>query len=208
MSISMKKLILKTALITLGVAVVLGVSVFGLMSLWAPDVMMRFTASLGMDGASGDYAFQEYDRSGDIAYLAHSFEAAVSTEDDKKADERFDLFFENDGFNRYCSEQGVFVPLATAKITYRDYVCGQGACVKYRLAQTEEEKEAVCGFAYEQTQDGFPTGNPVIVLASEAALRGDKAFCEMMLTELKAQKRFTENWDYSNIVKILEDTCS
>ena len=52
----MKKLILKTAFITLGVTIVLAFAVFGIVSLVAPAQMMELTLSLGLDRIGAVYA--------------------------------------------------------------------------------------------------------------------------------------------------------
>ena len=74
----MRKIVLKTAIITLGVTIILAVAVFGIVSLIAPAQMMRLTLSLGLDRIGADYAFQEYERSGDVDYLARSFEICAA----------------------------------------------------------------------------------------------------------------------------------
>ena len=84
----MRKLVLKTALITLGVVLVLAVAAFGVISLCAPAVMCDFTLSLGMESVSADYAYQEYQRSGDLAYLARSVELAAGRNDAKAEEQR------------------------------------------------------------------------------------------------------------------------
>ena len=98
----MKKLILKTIFITCGIALMLLFAVFGIVSLWAPSAMMNFTASLGMETVSGDYAFQEYERSGNISCLARSFLIASRHKDDRNADQRFEILFGLEGFGEFC----------------------------------------------------------------------------------------------------------
>lgn len=73
----MKKTITRTALITLGITLIVAIAVFGIVSFCLPSVMMDFTASLGMKSLSGDYAFQEYERSGNIDCLVRSFVIAA-----------------------------------------------------------------------------------------------------------------------------------
>ena len=63
----MRKIVLKTALVTLGVVIVLAVAAFGIASLCIPATMSELTYSLGMDLISSDYAYQEYERSGGLA---------------------------------------------------------------------------------------------------------------------------------------------
>ncbi len=198
----MKKLILKTIFITCGIALMLLFAVFGIVSLWAPSAMMNFTASLGMETVSGDYAFQEYERSGNISCLARSFLIASRHKDDRNADQRFEILFGLEGFGEFCESQntsGEGVPA----VSYRSYLCGQAAEVKYRLAKTAEEKEAVCSFAVEETTADFPSGNPVIALTLALAEAKDGTASDILLTKISG-KGFEQNLDYRNIINILE----
>lgn len=205
----MKKLVVKTSFITLGVCLILILSLFGLLSLLVPYAMANFTSNLGLDTLSGDYAYQEYERSGDINYLARSFEIAAERGGARKADERFELLVAHEKFEEYCLSRDGSTDGAqsgSAAYRYEDYVYGQGACVKYRLAVTETEKAAVCAFALAHTKDSFPSGNPVVLLTVEAANKKDGAFCAMLLTRLRADGRdFSESTDYASIIKILEE---
>ena len=141
----MRKIVLKTALVTLGVVIVLAVAAFGIASLCIPATMSELTYSLGMDLISSDYAYQEYERSGDLAYLSRSFELAAANGRDQKAEKRFDELYAADGFDEMCAQRDAQTPpvvVGGEEITYsyRDYVCGLGACVKYRLADSDEEQ--------------------------------------------------------------------
>lgn len=196
----MKKLVLKTAIITFCVAVVLAISVFGIVSFCAPVVMMRFTASLGMENISGDYAYQEYGQTQDISYLARAFEIAAKNRDDKVADGRFDELTAHEGFEAYCAEQDD----EGFHILYRDYIFGNGVCVKYRLAHTDDEKEKVCELAFKETAQSFPAGNAVIMLSAEAAQAKDGAVCRYLLERLP-NAGFEENKDYLYILTVLEE---
>lgn len=200
----MKRLILKTASITFVASVVVLVSVFGVLSLCAPAFMSNLTGSLGLDGLSADYAYQEYGRSKDLSYLARSFEIAAAEHSDKKAAERFEKLYGDANFNSFCEERDAAAYEGAPVYRYRAYVCGQGACVKYRLAETEEEKNSVAAFAAEETESTFPAGNPLVFLAVEAAGNKDKSFCTVLLQTMQT-KGFEQNGDYRNIVKILEE---
>ncbi|MGN1077299.1 MAG: hypothetical protein ACI4ST_02170, partial [Candidatus Gallimonas sp.] len=156
----MKKLVLKTAIITFVVTAVLAIAAFGVTSFLAPSVMMRFTASLGLESVSGDYAYQEYERSGDLSYLARSFLIAADRDSDKKANERFTVLYGEDGserreaFSAYCAEYTVddsSLPESARGLEYRMYLCGRAAVVRYRLADGAEAEGAVCDFAVSET---------------------------------------------------------
>lgn len=205
----MKKLILKTALATLGVILILAVALFGILSLVAPAVMMDFTESIGLPSISGDYAWQEYERSGNMDCLARSFLTAAEHGENKKAAERFEEFYrDREAFSAYCEKQSIAgddLPAYLQEISYRDYVCGKAAQVKLRLARTDEQKDEAIRFAISETASSFPSGNPVVSLAVEAAGNGNAAVCARIL-ELIAGEHFDQNTEYLTITSILKNT--
>lgn len=176
-------------------------SLFGVLSLFVPYEMSNFTYSLGLYTLSGDYAYQEYERSGDINYLARSFEIAYRHGSARKAETRFDCLVAHEGFSDYCA---AIDAAEEDTIRSEDFFYGMGACVKYRLAKTEEEKRAVCAFAMEHTADSFPSGNPMMALSVEGANKQDEAFCSLLLSALQGERSFEENEYYTNIVKFLK----
>lgn len=201
----MKRLVLKTILITVGVFFILAVSAFGIASMCAPRAMMRLTASMGLEGVSGDYAFREYERSGDVGCLARSFLISAQRKNDRKADERFELLVADEGFEEFCEheDQTLDVHESVAGYSYRNYVMGLEACVKYRLAQTEEEETAAIDFALSQTDASFPEDNPTVALVIECAREEDKPFCAALLARLEAGGYAGDA--YHDIINILED---
>lgn len=206
----MKKTITKTALITLGVSLVLAIAVFGIASFCFPYAMMDFTASIGMETLSGDYAYQEYRRSGSVECLARSFAVAAEKGNDRAAEERFSVLYGEEGseargaFEAYCESCAVDTSEAgNVEVSMRSYLLGLASRVKYRLAKTSEEKKAaVCDFAIGATDKSFPQGNPVVYLAMEAARAQDKDFCVALLEKMRAAG-FEKNSDYDKIEKIL-----
>lgn len=213
----MKKLILKTAVITLGVTLILAVSVFGIVSYVAPSAMMRFCDSLGLESISGDYAYQQYQISGDIDYLARSFELAAASDKDTVAVERFvELYGEENSeqraaFYEYCSAQNNAethekLPAEVREFDYRSVVCSKAALAMYRLAETDEQKEALCDFVIEETEFNFTADCPAVALSVEVASQKDRAFCTLLRFRLMSENKFnTQNTHYINILKILED---
>ena len=208
----MKKIILKTALITLGISLVLAVAVFGIVSFAFPYAMIDFTASIGMKNLSGDYAYQEYERSGSVDCLARSFVIAAEQGSDKTAEKRFNILYGEDGsrarskFEEYCVLQEVdYSETGGVEGSMRSYILGLAARVKYRLAKTsEEKKKEVCAFAIGATDSSFPQGNPVVYLAIEAIEKADGAFCQLLRTEL-AGAGFAASDDFNAIVALLEE---
>lgn len=212
----MKKLVLKTALITLGVTLVLAVSLFGIVSFCAPASMMRFCESIGLENISGDYAYQEYQNTKKLSYLAHSFEIAASSGSYSVADERFEELYGGDesdertAFADYCAGQNqVSLPDGVPDYDYRAYLCGRAASVKYHLALTDDEKAAVCAFAISESAAELTPESPLISLALAAIDKKDSAFCGLLLTRVRAESKFNrENPHYQNIVKFLEEAAN
>ena len=185
-------------------------ALFGIMSFWAPSAMMELTASLGMETVSGDYAFQEYERSGSVSCLARSFLIASQHKDDRNAEQRFMLLYGTDEegnaarerFEEFCGKQDASAPEGVPAASYRSFLCAQAAAVKYRLAKTAEEKCAVCDFAIGETEKSFRPGNPVISLAVCIAEAKDVQSSAFLLTKMM-EKDFEENTDFINIMNIL-----
>ena len=215
----MKKLILKTALITLGVTIIVAVSLFGILSFCAPASMMRFFDSLGLENISGDYAYQEYQNSKDIAFLVRAFEVAAEHKNDSVADARFTELCGEAGseqrkaFYAYCEKRNKEnLPAGVPDYDYRAYLFGRAACVKYRLATTEEEFEAVADFAigYAQNEEGgrLSVESPVVVLAIEAIDAGDGRFCIIFLNKLEKSGLDRENAHFERIVNFLKEAAN
>ena len=201
-----KKLILKTAFISLWVIIVLALSLFGILSYCSPISMMKLSASVGLDSASGDYAYEEYVRSGNIEYLARAFEIAAEGARDAKANERFELLRVHEGFDGYCDQVDELLKESagdSAVYGYRAYVFGQAAQVKYRLASGDSAKAEVAEFALSETEKSFPAGNPFLALSLEAAKADDASFCATLLEMIQEGGFPEDNVAYINIVKIL-----
>lgn len=212
----MRKVILKTALITFAVAVILGISAFGIASFVTPAAMMRLCDSLGLESISGDYAYQQYQLNGDIDYLARAFEIAAAKKKDSVAVSRFnELYGEEDSerralFGEYCAQQNPpedsRVPGSVLGYDYRSVVCAQAALAKYRLAVTDADKAEVCAFAIAETGFELAAECPVVALAAESTGRGDKAFSALLLNAMKNGNFNTGNNFYIRTANILEES--
>ena len=189
----MRKIVFKTIFITLGIVLILAISAFGILSFAAPKAMMNFSASLGLDAISGDYAYQEYRRSGDINYLAYAFEVAANEGRPDAAAERFEEFYENEGFTDYCkAQEGEDLGEDIPKLKYRSYACSLGAEAMYKVAGSDEAKKEVYDFALSETSEEFEPSNPVGSLALAASEADDAEFCGIILDNLENEDKFNE----------------
>ena len=77
----MKKLVVKTAIITF-ISVILGLAlIFTVLSFVSPKTMSNFTYSLGLEDISCSYAISAYEKSGEIEDLDTVIVKTLSTED-------------------------------------------------------------------------------------------------------------------------------
>lgn len=205
---SRKRLVIKTIIVTFSIVIILAVAAFGIVSLCAPGIMIGFSDSLGLTGISGDYAYQEYERTGSLECLARSFFISAERKNDRTADMRFELLYENEMFDDFCIEQNeAVVPEGIEGYDYRNRICGIAACVKYRLARsgdTSYEYDAIISFAFGETKKDFLPGNPVIAVGVEAIKAEDGGFCKQLLEEMRAYG-FEQNQDFQEITKLLEE---
>ncbi len=209
----MKKVILKTALITFGITLILAISLFGIVSFCAPAAMMSFFESLGLENIGGDYAYQEYQNTQSLSYLAHAFELAADNGSNAIAEERFEELYGETGserreqFGAFCEERNT-EPIANGipKYDYRAYLCGRAAVVKYRLALTDDDKTEVCVFALSETDAEVTEDSPMIALAVEAIDAPDAEFCSLLLEKIRGESKFdVRSEHYRNVVKFLEE---
>lgn len=199
----MKRLILKTAAITLGGIILLGAIVLAILSVSAPAFMMDFTSSLGMEKASGKFAYETYERTGDLDCLARSFLISAEYGEDEKALGRFETLYGADGFSDYCASQTPAMEGIPA-YSYRDFLTGTAARLYFRTASSNEEKAAALAFALKETDGGFSDGNPLIAIASEASEAGDKAFLREILSAAQGLE-VGENETYARFLQNLEE---
>ena len=207
----MKKTITRTALITLGITLIVAIAVFGIVSFCLPSVMMDLPAPLVIMLVGGDYSFQQSAGRVNNDGGAGSFVIAAEKENDRIADDRFGILYgeenseQRDRFDVYCNGYEIDSSEAgNVNVAMRSYLLGLASRVKYRLAKTSEERrENVCEFAIGATDKSFPQGNPVVYLSVEAVGKRDGAFCKLMLEKI-GDAGFERNADYDNIVKLLE----
>ncbi|MGN0823059.1 MAG: hypothetical protein ACI4NG_04735 [Candidatus Gallimonas sp.] len=207
----MKKLVVKTALVTLGATILLLGLFFGISAACSPAAMMRLTAAFGMDEASGRYAYDVYVQSGDLSCLAYACEIAIAHKSDDAAIERLDALFKEDAFAEICasrdgdlSEYNSAQESAGSGISvsggYDQYLYGGYACALYRLGRAEEAS----AFAIGKTGAEFSANNASVALALEAVQNKDKQFCAEFARSLSASAA-RENEDCKKFIQILED---
>ncbi len=196
----MKKLILKTALITFAAALVVVAAVFGICSLAAPATMSRFTASIGLDGLSGDYAYSAYQSTGDIEHLAYSAEVAAARGDASTV-KKYEELFNHEGFSAYCEKRNALVEEGLKKYVsdYGQFSYGNYACALLQAGEGDKAITAVVDYCKAPLSER----NALAVLAGEGMNRGDKEFCKKYADALKSSA-FAQDEQCKKIILDLE----
>ena len=192
----MKRLIIKTAAITFGVALVVMLMTFGICSFAVPQVMMRFTDYIGLEEASADYAYVAYQRCGEVEYIARASEIAIRRSRDEVVVLRIEEFMDNADFAEYCESRDS----AGQEGGYAQYIYGSYASALYRTGEREEATD----FAFSVNEEAFPRNNAVVALSFAAIERSDKEMCSLIAERLRGSA-FAEAEYCSDLISILEE---
>lgn len=162
------KIILKAFLQTFAAALLLmGISL-GVVCLAFPQTMMDVTYSMGMDGASVDFALTSYERFGTVEYIKHGADTALAAKLYDKAEECLEKLIADDGFEAACAELDAANEAAGKPTGYRAYYYRQICLVKYELGKTTEAIDCAV-----RLMDGkFEEGNPLVAVVAAARLDG------------------------------------
>ena len=168
------KVIVRAALTTLAVVLMLCAFMLLTLSFVFPSTMMQITYDMGMNAASVKYARRAYDYSGDVYYAAFATEVAILDDNTAMVAECGTLLIADDEFATYCAGRNAQKPPFLG--TYEQYVYGQVYAAEYVGLQTSAEKSLVINKAFSSLENaGFPQGNAVATIVVAAKKKGDKA---------------------------------
>lgn len=167
------KIILRAALTTLAVVLMLCAFMTLALCFVFPSTMMQITYDMGMNAASVKYAERAYDYSGDVYYAAFATEVAILDGNTEKIAECGNKLISDEQFATYCAARNADKPLL-AKGKYEQYVYGQVYAAEYAIATTTAEKSLVINKAFLSLEaDSFPQGNAVATVVIAARKKDD-----------------------------------
>lgn len=119
----MKKLIVKTSLITLAVTLCALMITFGALALFAPKTVAGIFDGVGGYSASVFFYEKQYNKTGDINDLVVLVDKIDEDEEPLKAEKYIEILIEREDFKAYCEEQDKSKPaIATKEYYYGNYV--------------------------------------------------------------------------------------
>ena len=155
----MKKLVLKTALITLGSIVGALCILYGVFALFFPLNMANFLDSLGIQKGAVSFYELHYEKTGDISDLGVLCVKVDELEDSARADKYISLLVEDDGFNSYLA---FFDEGGNSLISGRDFFYGKLAIAKQKMGGVDE----FITFATDAVKDGYSEFNCFFIALS------------------------------------------
>ena len=138
----MKKIVLKSALITVGALIVAGILIFSLWLLISPQTMASSSEKLGNYKFAVTCANLKYKYSGETEDLARCAEDSILSKKDKLIVKYCEKLLECDDFEEYCNERdkqlSSHVGQYLSQPNYKAYIIGTLSLSQYREGDLEK----------------------------------------------------------------------
>lgn len=151
----MKKVLIKTAILTFIAVILLTVLTFSVLSIFSPGVMADFTDNLGMDKLSLSFSVRKYENTEDLSDLHTVLFKANDLENYALLAEYSEVMTKDSDFLSFCERQ---------KAGYKDYVCTNYiiALLETNSAKTFTEASRL----YDDLYGEYTATNPMHMLVS------------------------------------------
>ncbi|MBQ7340449.1 MAG: hypothetical protein IJW43_06315 [Clostridia bacterium] len=182
----MKKLILKTALITLASVIGLSAVIYGVFALCFPLSLANLFENMGMDSVAVAYYRLNYEKTGDILDLADVCVKIDVNDNSKKAESYILELVEHKDFSSYCIDKDE----EKSPIKSRDFFYGKLVVASKKNSGIEKAIE----HAKKCVSEGYTEFNPFRLMITEENLleREDLVLVKEELTELRQSISLTE----------------
>lgn len=178
---TLKKIIIKSAFITLGILAGCAVLVFAVLSLGFPSTVARWSYQLGNYGMATKYAALYYSYTGETEDLALCAEYSIISGKDSYIIKYCEKLIDRDDFAQYCAEYDAAITEAypSLKYSYRQDIYGKLAQAYYSsgdmqsaigtaveaVAEDYDRKQYALGEELDCTITCFPVINAIGSLA-------------------------------------------
>lgn len=205
----MLKVIVKTAVKTLVILIIVGALGFGIVSLATPGVMAYAFEQCGAYSVAAGYASIQYKYTGKVDDLDRCFRDCVAAGNDKGCVRFGTELIKDPRFAEYCERMNESLsdtmPDNYGKgVDYAQYVYGKTACARYSSGESAEAVKLVEeGLRHTQ---GFPYNNAAVELCVKAAEKSDAETKSKLLEIIsKITPAESESDYYNKVKKILEE---
>ena len=154
----MDKLIWKTVISTLVSALVLLFAMFGILSLFFPQTMMKITYTMGMDKASVNFSATAYERFGVVDYVGYGADVALGANLHQQAEAALEKLLADDEFESYCNKKNESLDGEQVNTTLQAYYRRQ-LCLSIFW---QGDGERAVNRSLELMGNSFTAGNPLV----------------------------------------------
>ncbi len=165
---SMKKLILKTSLITVGAIVALIFIVYGVFALFFPIKIANFLDNIGLEGLSASYYQLHYESTGDVNDLGFLCVKIDEEENPQLAEKFLILLVQDVEFENYLEQ---FDKNSSATMSGREYFYSKLVIASFKM----EKCEQAVNFAKECVDKGYTELNPFYVALCSNVINSEDA---------------------------------
>lgn len=191
----MKHIVIKTALKTLLVVVMVLIVAFATASLGFPGRMATLFENMGAYSSATGYANLAYKYSDTVENLARCMDDSIFAGNDKKIVKYGDMLVEYEDFISYAEERTAALG---GEVNYYYFVYSNLACAKFNCG----DKDGALDMAKIAMQDvkDFPINNTYAILAIQAARNSDTEFCQKMYNLIVDLTPSAAQQNYYNVV--------
>ncbi len=212
---TLKKIIIKSAFITLGILAGCAVLVFAVLSLGFPSTVARWSYQLGNYGMATKYAALYYSYTGETEDLALCAEYSIISGKDSYIIKYCEKLIDRDDFAQYCAEYDAAITEAypSLEYSYRQDIYGKLAQAYYSsgdmqsaigtaveaVAEDCDRKQYALGEELDCTITCFPVSNAIGSLALKIISSGDGDAANYLLQifqKVQTEKLVSEQLTY------------
>ena len=192
----MKKLIVKTALITLASLLAVFLLVLTAMTMYAPRTMASLLDGVGNRGLSLWYTELAYQKFGETNDLTNVFDKAVSAKDYERTIKYGNILIGREDFAEICASQD-----NGGAVSYKNYVFGNTSVAMYAENYVDED---ILSFASATAEGVYPPFNAYQVLLYSDLTSKDKEFLSALREKLSALFTTTADETLQNDIAYLD----
>ena len=181
------KIVLRSAIIGFVSVLCAFALLVGMMTVFYPKTLFRFTNGLEWNDVSLYLAKRAYDKDGEIEMLDTAFCLAVETGDVKSTEELATKLLSHPSFPSYAAKQDAIEESGTTYGEkyglYKEYVQAELTVAKYKNGNVSGAIE----YAYNSVLYGFSKNNAVIKLTLAIVENGDETSANSLLQKLSSR---------------------
>ncbi len=166
----MKKLIIKTAIITVCVGLAFIGLLLGALSLFAPKTMVKFFDGIGFDNFAKQCSERAYEKSDDIVDLYDLILRLDVSKESQKTVDYVEEMFANQKFDEFCALMDV-----DGKITTKEYLSVKYVCALVELNESQKALDFSVQFVLDS---GYTKYNPLRAMFNDLFINLDQDFKE------------------------------